>query len=178
MRRALTPGVEADEAFTRSVYEAFGRAAQAIRYEGETLDRLTILSRLATEPDSLRRQRLFKALRPVWETIAGTPGGPSPYQDLIGRRRELWSKRKEGTPFEGKAKEWGLKPAELEEWLTRLLAAWRDAAVSGAPVEPWDWYHANGAAARRLASRLPLEGMIATAIRYDEDLGASPRPLG
>jgi len=178
MRRALSPQTEEDDAFSRSVYVAFGRAAEAIPYEGETLDRLTVLNRLAAEPGADRRKALFAALQPVWVSLAGKPGEPSPYGELIKRRREIWSRRVDGSPFDGKAKEWGLSPDELESWLTRVLVAWRDAAVSGPPVEPWDWYYANGAADRALASRLPLETTIAIAIRYDGDLGASPKRLG
>jgi hypothetical protein len=178
MRRALSPEVERDQAFTRSVYEAFGRAAETIRFEGETLDRLTILGRLAAEPDEGRRQRLFMALQPVWWSLAGTSPEDSPYRELIRRRRDAWSRRTDGSPFDSKAREWGLTPEELESWLTRVLTAWRDAYVGGPPIEPWDWYYANGAADRQLAARLPLATMIQTAFRYDDDLGASPKRLG
>jgi hypothetical protein len=178
MRRALSPEGEAEVAFSRSVYEAFGRAAEAIPFQGATLDRLTVLNRLAVEPDTNSRKRLFVALQPVWVSLAGRPGESSPYRELIKRRREVWSRRSGGTPFERKAREWGLSPDELEAWLKRVLVAWRDAAVDGPPVEPWDWYYANGAADRALAARLPRESMIAIAIRYDDDLGASPKGLG
>jgi hypothetical protein len=178
MRRALSPDAEADEAFTRAVYEAFGRAAEAIPYGGETLDRLTILGQLSAEPDTTRRQRLFMALAPAWMSLAGKPGEASPYRELVKRRLRVWTERKGGTPFDGKAREWGLSPAELEAWLTKVLVAWRNAAVFGPPVEPWDWYYENGAADRKLADHLPLREMIAAAVRYDDDLGASPKPLG
>jgi hypothetical protein len=147
-------------------------------FQGETLDRLTILSRLAAEPDASRRQILFLALAPAWVSLAGKPGEASPYRELIKRRLQVWSQRKDGSPFYGKAREWGLTPEELESWLMQLLAAWREAFVRGPFVEPWDWYYVNGAADRALALRLPLPTMIATAIRYDDDLGAAPKPLG
>lgn len=178
MRHALARDVEVDDAFTRTVYEAFGRAAEAIPFQGETLDRLTILGRLVAEPDRGLRKSLFMALRPVWAALAGNSGEASPYRELMRRRREIWSRRSDGSPFDRKAREWGLSPEELESWLTRVLVAWRDASVSGPPIEPWDWYYANGAADRALASRLPLRTMIATATRYDDDLGASPKRLG
>ena len=178
IRRALSPEAEAGDAFTRSVYEAFGRAAEAIPFEAERLDRLTILARLAAEPDAKRRRSLFMALQPIWASIAGNSGEASPYRGLMTRRREVWTKRSDGSPFDRKAREWGLAPDELESWLTSVLSAWRDAAVSGPPIEPWDWYYVNGAADRALASRLPLQEMIAAATRYDDDLGASPKRLG
>ena len=178
MRRALSPENEAEDAFTRSVYEAFGRAAEAIPFENETLDRLTILARLAAEPDPARRQRLFMTLKPVWASIAGKPGEASPYGELVRRRREVWSRRIDGSPFDRKAKEWGLAPDELESWLLQVLSAWRDAAVDGPPVEPWDWYYVNGAADRAVEAALPLRTVIAAARRYNDDLGASPTRLG
>ncbi len=178
MRRALSPDAEAEDGFAKSVYDAFGRAAEAVPFEDETLDRLTILARLAREPDAGRRRRLFMALQPVWASITGNPGEVSPYRVLIERRREAWSKRYDGSPFDRKAREWGLAPQELESWLTRVLEAWRGGARDGAPIEPWDWYYVNGAADRALESQLPLRTMIATAIRYGEDLGASPERLG
>ena len=178
MRRALSPEKADEDAYSRSVYEAFGRAAEAIPYGGETLDRSTILSRLAVEPDAARRKSLFLALQPVWSTLGGSPGGPSPYAELISRRRLLWSRKDGGSPFDGKAREWGLSPDELESWLTRVLVAWHDAEVDGPPVEPWDWYYANGAADRALASKLPLKTMIAIAVRDADELGAAPTRLG
>ena len=64
---------------TQRTYAEFGKAAERIPFEGETLDRLTILGRLASEPDRERRKRLFdatadgvrtvKALRKVRERI-------------------------------------------------------------------------------------------------------------
>jgi hypothetical protein len=67
---------------------------------------------------------------------------------------------------------------ELELWLTRVLQAWRDHAVPTAPVEPWDWYYAGGAADRALASHLLRKAMIAIAQRSFRDLGADPERLG
>lgn len=178
MRVALSPEAEAEDAFARSVYEAFGRAAEAVPFEGVTLDRLTLLARLAAEPDSARRLRLFMALEPVWATLAGTRGEAAPYAELIRGRRQAWSRRSDGSPFGRKAREWGLAEAELESWLLLVLDAWRDVAVTEPPVEPWDWYYVNGAADRALAGALPLQAMVDAAVRYDDDLGASPSSLG
>jgi hypothetical protein len=59
-----------------------------------------------------------------------------------------------------------------------VLQAWHDATRDGTPIEPWDWYFVNGAADRALESMLPVGTMIATALRYSDDLGASPESLG
>jgi hypothetical protein len=178
MRRALVPPVDAEDPVTHAVYEAYGRAAESIEVDGETLNRSTILGDLAAEPDAARRRQLFMALAPVWASVAGPTAGPSPYRQLVERRVAAWAKQPEGSPFDRKAWEWGLTPQELETWLVRVLQAWRDHAVPATPVEPWDWYYACGAADRALASRLPRDRMIAIAKRSYRDLGADPDRLG
>ncbi len=179
MRAALTPEPLDEDSLTKSIYEAFGRAAEAIPFDGETIDRLTVLSRLAIEPDGERRRRLFLTLEPTWRTVAGRPGESTPYAELVKRRLSAWSKRGDGTPFDRKAREWGLAPSEVEAWLTRLLEVWRDTLPSDAPVvEPWDWFYANGAASREADRRLPLPKIVDAAVRYYEELGAAPGQIG
>lgn len=178
MRRALAPQADAEDAATHAVYEAYGRAAESIVVEGKTFNRMTVLGLLASEPDAARRRQLFLALAPVWASVAGPPSGPSPYRQLVERRNAAWAKQPEGSPFDRKAREWGLTPQELESWLTRVLEAWRAHAAPKIPVEPWDWYFAAGAADRALASRLPRERMVAIAKRSYRDLGADPDRLG
>jgi len=172
MRRALVTEDAASDPATQAVYDAYRVAGSAIPFEGGTLNRLTILGRLAEEPSSERRRRLFLALQPVWTSIAGS------YPQLVTARRTAWATSGEGTPFARKAREWGMTLGELEAALTGILAAWRDHRAGTAVVEPWDWYFANGAASRRAASRLTLATTIATAVRYYRDLGADPKPLG
>jgi hypothetical protein len=148
-------------ALTERVYADFGRAAGRIAFEGETLDRLTILGRLASEPDPARRKRLFDALEPVRASIAG------PYPELVRARVATW----EVPPFEAAAARWDIAPATLEAWLISVLTAWRDAQPEG-EVEPWDLAWSWGEADRVLARALPKDRMIATAVRYVADLGA------
>jgi len=178
MRHALAPPAEDEDPLTRAVYEAYGRAAESINVDGGTKSRLTVLGLLASEPDAPRRRRLFLALAPVWATIAGPPEGPSPYRQLVLSRNAAWAKQPDGSPFDRKARAWGLESQELEGWLTRVLEAWREHAVPATQVEPWDWYYAGGTADRALASRLPRKEMIAIAKRSYRDLGAGPGPLG
>lgn len=167
MRRAIAPGPTANgDAATRRVYEAFGHAAASISFEGETLDRLTVLARLGTEPDGDRRRRLFLALSPMWETMSG------PYRGLAAARRESWA-----AAFASKARAWEISAPEMEAVLTRVLAAWRDRLGPG-EIEPWDFFYANGAASRAIAARLPRAIAIETALRYFRDLGAGPEAIG
>ncbi|HEX4823795.1 MAG TPA: hypothetical protein VFV19_05755 [Candidatus Polarisedimenticolaceae bacterium] len=166
MRHAIGPDDSAPDAEAKRVYEAFGKAASSIRFDGETLDRLTVLSRLGSEPDPERRRRLFLALAPMWETISG------PYPSLVASRRETFT-----AEVTKKAQAWGMSVGALEALLTTILNAWRDQLPSAKPVEPWDWFHENTAASRALAPRLPRDVAIETALRYYRDLGADPEAL-
>jgi hypothetical protein len=177
MRRALEPRASTSDALTGSIYKAYGEAAQSIAWRGETLDRLTILGRLAAEPDRERRKSLFLALTPVWTSMAGTSPKASPYAKLVAANVQTWSRAPERSPFTQKAREWGLTPQELEGWLVRVLEAWREAAAPESPVEPWDWYYATGAADRAFADTLSLPVMLAAAERYYDGLGASRKAL-
>ena len=153
-------------ALTERVYADFGRAAGAIPFEGETLDRLTILGRLASENDPARRQRLFDALAPVRSSIADR------YDELVRLRRASWT----SMPFEAAAARWGIEPATLERWLVEVLETWRDSLPEG-EVEPWDLAWSWGEADALLAPAISKDGMIGTAKRYVTELGAPPKDL-
>lgn len=159
-------------------YAAFGRAAAAIPFEGETLDRLTVMSRLATEPDPDRRRRLFLSLDGVRATMAGPAGqGSTVYLELVRLRREAWARDGSvGSPFEKAAQAWGIAPETLEAWLLGVLSAWRDARPAEL-VEPWDLAWSAGAADRALARELPRDRMIEVAKAYVTAMGAPPKDL-
>jgi len=153
---------EADlTALTQRTYAEYGKAAERIPFEGETLDRLTILGRLASEHDPGRRKRLFDALDPVRATIA------SAYPELVRLRRESWTT----PPFEEAAARWGLAPETLEAWLVSVLETWRDAQPPG-EIEPWDLAWSWGDAARTLTDAVPRDKMIKAALAYVSDMGA------
>jgi hypothetical protein len=176
--RADPPAADPLQARTAQVYAAFTAAAEAIRlYDGTTVDRLTLLARLASEPDPANRRRLFGALAPVWSTIAGEPGSPSPYDELVRLRRDSWAAKGTLPPFEAAARDWGIEPATLEAWLVRVLEAWRDTLPAG-DVEPWDEAYIWGEADRDLEAALPRDRMIDVALRWYGDLGAPPKDLG
>jgi hypothetical protein len=176
--RAAPPAADPLELRTRQVYSAFTAAAEAIRLEdGTTVNRLTLLERLATEPDPSARRRLFEALAPVWSTMAGEPGARSPYAELVGLRKAKWSAEGTTPPFEAAARDWGIEPATLEAWLIRVLEAWRGTLPAG-DVEPWDEAYLWGEADRELAAALPRDLMIEVALRWYGDLGAPPKDLG
>jgi len=164
---ALSLSSEDLATLTRRVYADFGRAAERIPFEGETLDRLTILGRLASETDPVRRKHLFDALEPVRATIAGA------YPELVRLRRESGG----ASPFEEAAARWGIAPETLEAWLVSVLETWRDAQPPG-EIEPWDLAWSWGDADRTLAAAIPRERMVKTALAYVADMGARADDLG
>jgi hypothetical protein len=162
-------------ALRRTVFGRYGRAAAAVRVDGERLDRLSVLARLAVEPDAGRRRALFEALDPVWRAVDGDGGEASPYRRLLSASAARW--RRDGSPIEANAAALGIAPGALEPMLHSILAAWREAAGPDR-LEPWDHWHACGAAARRLDPLLPPERLPALNDAHLASLGADPASLG
>ena len=157
------------------LYACFGHVAGQLVTPIDTTDRLTVLSRLALEPDSARRRALFLSLRPLWRVVAGDGGQASPYRRLMTDAAQR--QRGEGGGPAAAARALGLDPATVEPVLRRILAAWRDASPD-ARLEPWDWYYAQGAASRALSPRLPREALRTVNDAYFRDQGADPTGLG
>lgn len=156
------------------VYACFGRKARQLQLNGETLDRLTILGRLAEEPDPDDRRALFYALEPLW--VSTHPASPdSPYRRIIelsARRR-----RQAGASIESAAALLGIAPEQTEPWLVSILEAWQ-ARFAGRTIEPWDYYFMAGEAGRTVAAALPLSALKPLNDRFYRELGADPGILG
>lgn len=158
------------------VYECYGRAAGRIVVDGDTLDRLTILSRLGREPDAARRKRLFHALDTVWRTMNGDGRLlSSPYRTLLPLSAREWRER--GGPPADAARALGIPADSVERWLVRVLERWRDVNADSL-VEPWDWWYAAGRASRALSPRIPVSKLRAINDAYHRSLGADPDSLG
>jgi hypothetical protein len=158
-----------------ALYRRYAKAADAIRVGAATLDRPTVLARLATEPDSTARRTLFEALAPVWRAVDGDADEASPYRRLLRSSAERW--RIHGSPIEANAVALGMAPGSIEGTLWTILAAWR-AVVGPGRVEPWDYRFAAGAAARRLDRSVPVERLLDLDHRYAASLGADTDRLG
>lgn len=160
---------------TDSIYLAYGRSANAIVFDGDTLNRVAVLGLLAQTPDRDRRERLFRALQPLWQSINGDDGPTSPYRRLVRLRRVAWGNS--ASPIERKGPAFGLPTAELEAWLVAALQRWRD-ALPDSLLEPWDWYFLTGEASRRLSPRLPrVADLRRVNDAYYLALGADPARL-
>jgi hypothetical protein len=138
-------------ALTARTIACYGQAAERIVLDRDTLNRLEVLGLLPRTPDPARRRRLFLALAPVWRSVNGANDAQSPYRALIRLRRSAWGDSL--SPIEAKAPAFGLRTAELEEWLTRALTRWR-AGMPDSLLEPWDWYYEVGETTRRLTPRV------------------------
>ena len=175
-----TPGSAADEdpavATARAtLYRRFGEAASSIHLDGVTVDRPTLLNRLATEPDAAARRRSFEALAPVWRVVDGDDDRASPYRRLLRSSSARWAAY--GSPIEANAVALGMPPGSIEGDLLEIVAAWR-AVVGPERLEPWDYRYAMGASSRRLEGVIPAGRLLDLNQRYLASLGADVEGLG
>jgi hypothetical protein len=177
--RPATSAASAEEPAIRRlrarVTRRYGAAAASVPFGPERLDRLTVLARLATEPDPVVRRALFLSFEQLWRAVDGDGDGASPYRTLLRSSAARWAA--DGSPIEANARSLGLPGDSIETTLRSILDAWR--AVAGARrVEPWDYWHSVGAASRRLDARVSVERMLDVNRRYLTSLGADPDVLG
>lgn len=164
------------QAVSDSVFASYGPAASSIIVDGDTLNRLAILGLLGRTDDPARRERLFRALEPVWRSVNGDNGPASPYRRMLALRRQAWGDT--ASPIDRNGPAFGLAAGELEQWLVGALARWR-AGVPDSMLEPWDWYYLTGEASRRVSPRLPRIADIRSVNDvYYRQLGADPVRLG
>ncbi|MEO8503870.1 MAG: hypothetical protein ABI609_08250 [Acidobacteriota bacterium] len=161
-------------ALQERMYDCYGRAAQTVRFDGRTLDRLTVLARLAETDDPGARKRLFMALDPVWRSVNGDDSPRSAYRQMVHLSAAQWAAA--GSPVDRNAAALGVDPAQAEHWLVSVLEAWRDATPTQA-FEPWDLHYRAGALARSLAKRIPRERLREIHDAFYRSLGADPATL-
>jgi hypothetical protein len=128
-----------------------GWAQHRIVVGDDTLDRLSVLGKIAREADSSRRRALFLALSPTWKSINGDNRTDTPYRALTGL--EVRQRKGQAPSPVRQARASGLPPDSLEPWLYRVLATWGD-ATRDSLLEPWDWLYAAGEASRALSPRI------------------------
>jgi hypothetical protein len=151
------------------IYACYGYAARNVMFEGERLDRLTVLGRLTSTADSAMRRRLFLSLEPMFRTINGDDGARSPYRVMVPLSAKRWRER--GSPVAEGARMAGADPAQMELWLVSLLQRWHDVNADSM-MEPWDYDYNAGRADRRLDSSVSVRGIAAINAAYYHALGA------
>lgn len=158
---------------TDHVFACYGRAAQRLVVDGDTLDRLSIFGLMGRTDDRAKRQRLFLGLMPVWQSVNGDDAPTSQYRRMVAHRVRSW----EGaTPMIARARELGVGPDTLEQGLVRILETWRE-TLPDTLFEPWDFYYFNGEASRLLSSRVPKDSLLVINRRFYRALGADPVSL-
>ena len=157
------------------IFACYGQAARHVIVDGDTLNRLTVLGLIGTTDDPVRRERLFRALEPVWRSVNGVDEPDSPYRVLIPLRRASWAGKP--SPFAERAASVGLSEPQLERWLVAALDAWR-VSLPDTLFEPWDFHHFVGAASRSLSPLVPRDSLIPLNRRFYLALGASVDSLG
>ena len=172
---ALATGADAYAQLARRIYACFGEAARQVVTPADTVDRLTVLGRLATDSSAERRRALFLSLEPLWRTVNGDGSTRSPYRTLLPLSAARW--RALGSPIDEAARSVGLDPAQTERTLVRILEVWRD-HTPDAPTEPWDWWYGSGEASRVLSPRLTRDAIKTVNDNFYRDQGADPIKLG
>ena len=168
-------------ALRRATYDAYGEAASSIRVGRETIDRLTVFSRLATAHDQAERRAVFVAMEPVWRAVDGDGHLASPYRQLVAASAERWARH--GSVIDANAAILGIGPGALEPMLRRVLAAGREVIMAaaglrpGRRLEPWDYRHVAGAAERQLRATIPLGQLRPVNDAHLRSLGADPAAL-
>lgn len=164
------------EALSTRIYACYGRAARRIAVGHDTLDRLSVLEKLGTLENEETRKSYFMALEPMWRAMNGNDDAGSPYRALIPLSAGEWQSSVEGSYVARQARSLGIDPSQLDTVLVRILSAWRDHTAARS-IEPWNWWYANGAFARRFASRVRRGDLRPITDRFYTDLGADPRAL-
>jgi hypothetical protein len=162
------------ELLSERIYGCFSAAAHALSFEGESMDRLTIFGRLPLTEEPSRREGLWRAMLPIWESVNGDNGPQSPYRTLV--RRNAARMKREGEVLGASVRGIGVEPEVMEAWLMAVLQKWRD-ITPDTPMEPWDFGYHAGRGNRALRDAIPVEALRAINDRFYRDLGADPVAL-
>jgi hypothetical protein len=170
--RAIIRTASGLDSLRRRIYACYGWAQSHVPFDGDTLDRLSILGALGREGDASRRRRLFLALEPVWKSVNGDNEPESPYRRLI-----VGEVARAGPGPLGQARASGVSPDSVETWLLSILTTWRSVTAESL-IEPWDWYYQTGTASRALSPRVSRERITRLNAAVYHALGADIGKLG
>jgi len=162
------------ESLSERIYGCFSEAAHSLSFEGESMDRLTVFGRLPLTPDASRREGLWRAMLPIWQSVNGDNGAQSPWRTLI--RLNAARMQREGEVLGESVRGIGVEPEVMEQWLVAVLQKWHDITPDVA-IEPWDFGYNAGRGNRALSGAIPVEALRAINDRFYRDLGADPVAL-
>jgi hypothetical protein len=162
------------QALQRMLYACYSEAAAHLVVDGMPRDRLWILHELATTGDPVRRERLFRALEPLFRSVTGDGSAANPYRVLQARIAALWASG--DSPVARNLVALDIPAGQLEPWLVAILEAWRGMNPAQ-ELEPWDYEYAGNPLERRLGARVPRERFEQINAAYHASLGADPVAL-
>ncbi len=142
------------KALSEALEACFTEIGGNIALPGETVDRLTVLSRLHRLEASADRKMAFYALGPLWRAVNGNDQLDSPYRRLLAM-----------------APKQSARMQADQANLVRILEAWSQHSAT-AMVEPWDYWSVSGEVERLLKDRIAKRDMLPITKRFYRDLGA------
>ncbi|MBW2493690.1 MAG: hypothetical protein JRE43_02975 [Deltaproteobacteria bacterium] len=172
--RSVAKGEGGYEALSKRIYACFSIAAHSLSFEGEPMDRLTVFGRLPLTADPARREGLWRAMLPIWQSVNGDNGPDSPWRTLI--RLNAARMQREGEVLGESVRGIGVEPEVMEAWLVAVLQKWHDITPDAA-IEPWDFGYNAGRGNRALSNEIPVELLRSINDRFYRDLGADPVAL-
>jgi hypothetical protein len=157
------------------MYACFDSLGNHLLFEGKVVSRDSAITLLGQIEEPARRKALFLAFAPLWEAVNGKDEPGSPYRRMI--RTAAADAAAHGSGIEAAGRDLGLMPAQIEEWLTRILETWRE-VTPDSPVEPWDYRYVAGEGDRELTAAISAASLLPVTKRYFHDLGADLDGLG
>ncbi|MEE4146617.1 MAG: hypothetical protein V2I26_17565 [Halieaceae bacterium] len=171
---AIAKGEGGYQALSLRIYHCFSLAARSLSFEGEAVDRLTVFGRLPLTDEPSRREKLWRAMEPVWVSVNGDNGPQSPYRTLV--RLNAARMKSEGEVLGESVRAIGIEPALMEKWMMAVLQKWHDITPDTA-IEPWDFAYNTGRSNRALSEAIPGNALREINDRFYRDLGADPLAL-
>ncbi len=153
----------------------FVEIGNSLSFEGGKINRVSALDLLHETSDPARRKAVFLAFVPLWQAINGHDEPDSPYRRMMAAVAAEAARN--GSEVDNAARDVGLDPGKVADWLTQVLDAWRESSGE-AMVEPWDFRFQAGEADRLLEPYIPRESLQRINGRYYRDLGADLERMG
>jgi hypothetical protein len=162
------------EGLSAALAACYREIGNNLKFENGTIDRGGALGLWYDLEEPERRKALHDAFLPLWFALNGNNEPDSPYRRLI--KLAAAAEATNGSGPAAAARAIGVTVPEVEQWLVKILEAWRD-ATGPEMVEPWDYRFAIGEGGRRLQPSFPAV-ILAVDHRFYKDLGVDLDALG
>lgn len=162
-------------ALHKALLVCFTENANNISFEGEKINRQSVLDLLHEIEEPERRKAVFLALSPLWRGVNSNNEPDSPYRRMMAMAAADGAKH--GSAIDAAARDAGVTAAEVERWLEQILDAWRQ-VNRDEPIEPWNFSYTGAEADRLLGTAIPRESLQPVNLRFYLELGADLKQLG